>query len=232
MDAGDVLEIENITGDIRIVHTGGSSAEVIAEKRGRESDFDRVQIRVEQNRDGFTLCAVYDGRDREGCGSRGDRDDDRDDDRNVRVSVHFEVRLPAGVEVVGSTVTGDVVVEGVESAVTARTVTGDVEVSTTGLAWASTVTGSIDVEMGSAQWEDLSFKTVTGDITLRLPSGIDADVEFESLTGDIDSDFDMRVDRERRRFLGAHVRGTIGSGGRSLSLKTVSGDVRLLRARS
>ncbi len=86
--------------------------------------------------------------------------------------------------------------------------------------------------MGSAQWEELSFKTVTGDITLRLPSGIDADVEFESLTGDIDSDFDMRVDRERRRFLGAHVRGTIGSGGRSLSLKTVSGDVRLLRARS
>jgi DUF4097 and DUF4098 domain-containing protein YvlB len=128
-------------------------------------------------------------------------------------------------------VTGDIVARDVESDVTARTVTGEVEVSTTGVARASTVSGSIDVEMDSRDWDDLSFNAVSGAITLRMPADLDADVEFESLSGDFDSDFDLRSDRSRRRFIGSHVEGTIGSGGPSLSLHTVSGDVRILRGR-
>lgn len=233
MSPGDVLEVKNITGDVHVVVASGGTAEVVAEKRGRARDFDLIDIRIEENRNGFTICAVYDRRDRDGCDQRGDRDwGDDDESHDVRASVDFEIRLPAGVEFVGSTVTGDVVVRDVESDVTANTVTGEIEVSTTEIAWASNVSGSIDVEMGSTEWDDLSFNTVSGDITLRLPTGIDTDVEFESLSGDLDSDFDMRRDRERRRFIGSHVEGTIGSGGRSLSFNTVSGSVRLLRARN
>jgi hypothetical protein len=233
LSAGDVLEVKNITGDIRVGMARGSLAEVVAEKRGRESDFDRIDIRIEQNRDGFTICAVYDRRDWEGCRQRDDGDRDDDDDREIRASVEFQVRLPVGVEFVGSTVTGDVTVQNVESDVTARTVTGEIEVSTTEMVRARNVSGSIDIEMGSTDWDDLSFKTVSGDITLRLPAGIDTDVEFESLSGDLDSDFDLTLrDRARRGFIGSRVRGTIGDGGRSLSLKTVSGNVRLLALRS
>ena len=87
--------------------------------------------------------------------------------------------------------------------------------------------------MGSTDWDDLSFSTVSGDITLRLPAGTDTDVDFKSLTGDIDSDFEFELrDLARRRFMGSHVRGAIGDGGRSLSFNTVSGDVRLRSARN
>jgi DUF4097 and DUF4098 domain-containing protein YvlB len=106
-----------------------------------------------------------------------------------------------------------------------------VSVSTTGEGWGSTVSGDIDVAMGSLDWKDMDFHTVSGDITLRLPAAFAADVDFESLSGDIDSDFDMKlIGRQSRRWVGAHVRATIGDGGnRSLTLKTVSGDVRLIK---
>ena len=81
----------------------------------------------------------------------------------------------------------------------------------------------------------MDFKTVSGDITLWLPDGIDTDVDFESLSGDLDSDFDMVVrDRHRHRWVGARLQGSIGAedgGGRSLSLSTVSGDVRIRKGR-
>ena len=176
LSSGDVLEVRNITGDIRVVMVAGNTARVVAEKNGRRSDFDRIDIRIEQEPDGFTICAVYDRRDENGCDGRGNRSYDRDRRREIRASVDFEVRLPAGVEFIGTSVTGDVDVRDVESDVTANTVTGDIEVSTTETAWATTVSGSIDIEMGSTDWDDLSFNTVTGDITLRLPAGTDFDV--------------------------------------------------------
>jgi len=231
MRRGETLEIRNITGDIRVTLASGSTAEVIAEKRGRESDFDRVHIVVEQERDGYTICALYDRRRRDTCDRNGDREWDGDDDDDLRASVHFEVRLPAGVELIGSTVTGDVIARDIESDVTAKSVTGEIEISTTGVAEASTVSGSIDVEMASTDWNDLSFNTVSGDITLRLPADTDADIEFKSLSGDFESDFDVRTVRERNRFIGSYVEGTIGSGGPSLSMHTVSGDATLVRGR-
>ena len=93
------------------------------------------------------------------------------------------------------------------------------------------MSGSIDIEIGSADWDDLSFSTVSGDITLSLPRGIDTEVEFESLSGDFSADFDVRIESQRDRWIGSRLRGTIGDGGRRLSFNTVSGDVRLRRAR-
>jgi DUF4097 and DUF4098 domain-containing protein YvlB len=84
--------------------------------------------------------------------------------------------------------------------------------------------------MGSLDWKDLSFKTVSGDITLRLPSTFAAAVDFESVSGDFDSDFDVTLTRRDHRWVGSHIRGTIGGGGgRTLEVKTVSGDVRIVK---
>jgi DUF4097 and DUF4098 domain-containing protein YvlB len=125
-------------------------------------------------------------------------------------------------------VSGDVEARDLRSDVTAGTVSGDVVVSTTGVARASAVSGSLDIQMGGLDWRDLSFHTVSGDITLRLPESFAAEVDFESVSGDLDSDFEVRLNATRRRWVGQKLRGTIGDGGgRSLSLNTVSGDVRL-----
>ena len=229
---GDFLEVRGISGDIRAVLASGNAAEVVAEKHGRRSDFHRVHIVVEELRGGVIVCALY-GEDRAGDSCDDDHHHDRGDHgrRSINVSVDFEVRLPAGVDFEGAIVSGDILVDDVRSDVRATSVSGDVEVSTSGIAEASTVSGSIDVALGSEDWRDLRYNTVSGDITVHLPAGIGTEVEFESLSGELDSDFDMSLDRSDRRWVGSRVRATIGDGSRSLELKTVSGDARLRRLR-
>jgi Toastrack DUF4097 len=224
LGAGDVLDVTNISGYIHVVRSSNGTATARAEKTGNRSDFDRVQIRVEHQGHTFRICAVYDAPDGEGCRNR--TRNSRDD---IRVGVNFDVGVPDGVELEVASVTGDLDVRDVHSDVTARTVSGDVEVSTSRVAKASTVSGSLDVEMRGTDWHDLSFSTVSGDITLGLPDGIGADVDFASVSGDLDSDFDISTSGRRRQWIGSHVRGVIGGGGRALKLNTVSGDVRIRR---
>lgn len=231
MESGEVLEVRGITGSIQAQAASGATARVTAEKHGRSSDFDDVEIRLIRDRDGYTVCAVYRPRDRdaESC-SNNRHDDDDHRDRSIDVDVDFVVHVPAGVEFIGTMVTGDVEAEGLQSDVTATSVTGDVVVSTAGTVRANTVSGSMDIEMGRLD-RNQRFNTVSGDITLRLPEDLDADVRFESLSGDLDSDFDLDVTDQDRKWIGSDIRATIGDGGHRLALKTVSGDVRLRRAR-
>jgi hypothetical protein len=232
--AGRVLEVKGIMGSIVAEQAVGDVAEVVAVKSGRAVDFDQVEIRVVEASDGVTICPVYHPDDYVGddcdLDDRRRRDDDRG--RSARVDVDFTVRLPAGVELIGTVVTGDVMASGLRSDVSAHSVSGDIAVSTTGVVEAGSVSGSLDLEMGSLDWTSLSFNTVSGDITLRVPAGLGAEVDFESLSGDLNTDFAMVVDRRRDgRYVGSRVEGTIGEGGRTLSFHTVSGDVRILRGR-
>ncbi len=234
MASGQTLEVKGISGNVSAVLASGNTAEVVAEKRGRSSDFDEVEIRVVEENGGITICAIYQPWRFPENSCDYDHLDNRDDEREHRdidVSVDFEVQVPAGVEFVGKTIAGNVEARGMESEVTATTVSGDVYVSTSELAWATTVSGEIEIEIGTLDWDDLHFNTVNGDIILYLPAGLDADVDFNSLSGDFDTDFEISVRSRKSRWIGCRVRGTIGDGGRELSFNTVSGDVQLRRAR-
>ena len=147
------------------------------------------------------------------------------------MSVDFTVRVPAGVELVGRTVSGDVEAEGLQGDVDGATVSGNVVISTSGVAKAKTVSGDLDIAMTSLDWDRMSFHTVSGDIDLTLPSGLGAEVEFQSLSGDFRTTFDFDETRRRDKMVGQEVEGTIGSGGRRLSFQTVSGDVVLREGR-
>lgn len=229
LERGDVVEIKNLSGDVRAVAGRGPEVEVRAVKRGRRRDFDQVDIEVVEWRGGVLVCALYPGR----RGRRSECDDEgwNGDMRDLRVDIDFEIVVPPGVEFVGRTVSGDVEAEGLDAPVKARTVSGDISVSTTDFADATTVSGSIEVRMGRADWRgELDFTTVSGDITVTLPEALSTEIEFESLSGDIESDFAIALSSRRGSWgIGGRVRGTIGDGGRSLSFKTVSGDVRLRR---
>ncbi len=210
---GQVLEVQGIVGDITAEYTTSSTAEVVAVKEGRASDFDEVEIRVVAEREGYTICAVYHAHAArgDGCDNNHDGDDREDRRHSIDVEVNYVVRVPAGVDFHGEMVSGDVSADGLRSDVHANTINGDIY----------------------TDWGALEFHTVSGDITLWLPAGIDTDVDFGSLSGDLDSDFDITMTgRQSRRWVGSEVEGHIGSrGARSLSLNTVSGDVRLRRAR-
>lgn len=223
---GKTLEVRGISGRIRATRAGGSEAEVTATKRARRSDPDDVEIKVTEDGEGVLICAVYPTR--RGSSScerdRGHGDNIRDND----VEVNFEVRVPAGVEFVGTTVNGDVSALDLPARARVSTVNGDVEVSTSGLAEATTVNGSVTATIGKADWTgDLDFTTVNGGITLTLPADLDADIRASTVNGSVDSDFPITI---QGRMSPRSLRGRIGKGGRDLELTTVNGSIRLRKS--
>ncbi len=243
--SGKTIEVRGVLGTIRALPASGSEVEVTAIRRARRGDPGSVRIEVVPHDGGVTVCAVYprgnwpgdgDGRrsgEREAEGGRGrceqgDRRGPgaRDDDD---VSVDFTVRVPAGVRLAAHNVSGDVDAEGMRGYVDARSVSGDVRISTSGFGEASTVSGEIVAVLGSGGWSgELDFRTVSGDITLELPARTSTEVRVETMSGDIESDFPLDVERRSMR---RRARGTLGQGGRELYVTTLSGDVRLRKAR-
>ena len=225
--AGKRLEVKGVNGDVRAVLASGGEAVVNARKHSRRSDPDDVKIEVVESADGITICAVYPTparARRENSCEPGDHWSSSTDNNDV--TVDFEVQVPAGIEFNGQTVNGEMSAEGLKADVRASTVNGSVKVSTTGLAEASTVNGSVYAQMGRADWNnDLEFSTVNGGITLILPNGkLDTEVRANTVNGDIETDWPLTVSG---RFSHRRLHGTIGAGGRGLSLSTVNGEIRL-----
>ena len=194
-------------------------------------------MQVVQENGNVTVCAVYPtptgrhyGRDRDGhwdgpneCrpGTSGHMNTDNND-----VRVDFTVRVPAGVRFFGKTVNGNIEAQALKSDADVSTVNGRVTLSTTGLASARTVNGSIEASVGSGQGnEPLEFETVNGSITVRLPKDANANLHAQMLNGGFDSDFPVTV--QSFRGTNKRITGTIGKGGRDLDLHTINGSIRL-----
>ena len=225
LNQGQSIEIKGVNGDVRAEPSGSNQVEVVAAKSARRSDPASVTFAVVPHAGGVTICAVYpsrDGRPNECAPGKGGRMNTQDND----VTVRFTVRVPAGVSLVGKTVNGEIEATRLNGDVDLSTVNGTIEFSTTGLARASTVNGSIRGSMGRADWRDaLEMSTVNGSITLTFPQGLDTDFRASTVNGDINTDFPVATRRVTRRSL----EGTIGGGGRSLSLETVNGSITLKR---
>ncbi len=226
---GKRIEVKGVNGDVHAVATTGAEVVVTAAKHARRSDPEDVKIEVIEHDGGVTICAVYPTprrARRENSGEAGDHWSSSTEDNDVVVD--FDVQVPAGVKFEGQTVNGEMSAEGLKADVRASTVNGSVRVTTTGLAEASTVNGSVYVEMGRADWtDDLEFSTVNGGLTLVLPAGLNAEVRASSVNGDLVTDYPLTV---TGRFSKHRMQGTIGSGGRSLNLSTVNGEIRLRKA--
>jgi hypothetical protein len=246
---GQQIEIQGIVGNVSAQPASGDQVEVVGRRSG--DDADRVRIEVVETANGVIVCAIYPtrgGRDGGSGSGRGENPCDNDNENDDRdggeidaedARVNFTVRVPAGVKFVSRTVVGDVEATGLRSAVDVETVSGDVRVSTTGTARASTVSGDVTATFGETDGEEMEFNSVSGDVTLRLTDGVGAEVSAHTLSGEIDSDFDLQVggedeDDDDGGFhiqIGSEASGRIGRGGPELSVNTVSGDIRLERVR-
>ena len=224
---GRAIEIKGVNGDVRAEPAGGNEVEVVAVKRARRDNPDSVRIEVVPHAGGVTICAVYPDRDGQRPNECAPGDAGRMNVQNNDVTVRFTVRVPRGVTFIGKTVNGELEASQLHSDVALKTVNGSVTFSTSGGARASTVNGSIKGEMGRADWSDtLEMSTVNGGITLTLPPTLSTDVKATTVNGDINTDFPMTVTgRVSRR----RVEGTIGGGGRLLSLESVNGSITLKR---
>jgi DUF4097 and DUF4098 domain-containing protein YvlB len=146
-------------------------------------------------------------------------------------------------------VSGRVTLDGLDGAISARTVSGDVEtVALTGSLRFETVSGALAVAGGGHCREvtaktvsgdmaldlaldgggAIALDTVSGDVVVRLLADTGAAVDAVSTSGDLRSGFDgvssSRAPGQRR------LSGRIGDGNGSVRVRSVTGDVTLLRA--
>ena len=123
-------------------------------------------------------------------------------------------------------VSGDVEVTAVEdSTISVRTVSGDLAIraATIETLRASTTSGDLRIAGHLAGPGPFSIETVSGDTLLAIAG--DVRIEMQTVAGDIRSEIEARTEGGRgRRVM------TIGNGGPTLNVRSMSGDVRVVRA--
>ncbi len=204
---GQVVEINNVLGNVRAEETSGDEVEVIAMKHGSD-DPEHVSIEVVEHKGGVTICAVYpnanpdhpfDCRPSHGGGFR--QAEASDSEAHIRwdnggggdvllsdLSVDFIVRIPKRLRFIGRTVDGEI---------SSSLADQDVE--------AHSVRGDVNVEMNS--------------------SG--AEVHAETATGEVCSEFPLLIREDAAH--GTTATGHIGHTHRIVRLKTETGNIRLQR---
>ncbi len=222
IDPGDTIEIKGVNGDIIATAASGNSVIVNASKEGDNSDPAEVEIVVVVHSGGVTICAVYPNVPGEPPNECAPGTEGRMNTRDNDVEVTFWVEVPAGVDFVGSTVNGSVSGTDLSSNAFAYTVNGNVTFSTSQLATATTVNGSIDARIGLTDWDyDLGYTTVNGNIAVRVPPGTNADVHLQTVNGSITADLSLTIVSP------GDIRGVLGNGGRTLAMTTVNGNLVL-----
>lgn len=225
--AGDTLEVRNISGSIVVTQASGGNATIDARVVAHSGDPASVAIRMVRDDHRLIVCAVYPGGDCTADGRRGDGNgnDDRDD-----ISVYFTIAIPRGVKLVAGIVDGDVVARQLDAGVSAHAVSGNITVATTGAADAHTVSGSIDATLGSiAKTDAMAFESVSGPIHLTVPATADATIRAQTVNGSIEGDHGVALLVENGRWVGAKGTATLGAGSAQISLRTVSGSIRVSR---
>ena len=211
---GSFIEIRGINGNVRAMPSNSGEVEVVADVESGVA-VSGVKVQLMQHDNGVTVCSVFPGE--KVCRPLGDA--------GPGARVNFIVRVPEGVNFLGSTVNGGVEADSLKSDVQAYTVNGQVKVSTTGTVQAKTVNGSITASLLKPFWsKPPELTTVNGGITLVLPSSANAALQAATKNGRIVTDFNARgkvTDQE--------VIGRIGGGGSRLVLNTVNGTIALKR---
>ena len=250
---GGTLTIKNIVGGITVTEASSDRVEVRAEKqmRGRGESSD-ISFDVQESGSGATICTVYRG---ESACEEGSFKNTRFNVKfTVAMPRGLRLRASTGngelsVERAGSEVdmrtgNGNIHIGQTEGRVTAATGNGDLEVESArgpvraatgngrifvataaGPVSASTGNGDIDVRMQSlSAGGDMSFVSGSGAVRITLPADFNGNVDASTGNGELRTDFEIRL---IGRLDPQHMRGTIGSGGRTIRLQTGNGRLEI-----
>lgn len=134
-------------------------------------------------------------------------------------------------EVRAQSVSGDVSLRGASGRVSASTVSGDTEIANSRIQYGSfeTVSGRLRFQGELQRGGAFSLQSHSGDVELLLPSNAGAEFEVKTFSGDIDTEFPVQAQRTSRYGPGRELRFSTGGGGALVTVKTFSGNVKLLR---
>lgn len=137
-------------------------------------------------------------------------------------------RLTTNVDV--KTVSGDVEAKDIVADLNLKSVSGDCAIVDGACRFvdATTVSGDVVLDLDLDASGSYDLNTVSGDVSLRTTSEPSLAIDLKTVSGAFISDFGpaQRAGRGRR-----NVHHVVGDGGARLWVKTVSGDLRLLRGR-
>ncbi len=235
------LTVDNIWGNITI--TPGASNEIeMAVRAIRSADdaenfrrsLELIPLRIAQDGDEVYLRV---GRDQEKWWN-----DYRCD--GCRLHVELKVTVPVNTTLDVKTINdGDVRITGIEGRITAANVNGSIAThGVTHCEHVETINGDIDITFTHSPATDCRIETLNGDIALDMAPGADADLAVSLFNGKVRSSVDlapreMAATVERRTKNGrnhydieqlAGLR--LGRGGKTLTLKSLNGDVLVARS--
>ncbi len=128
------------------------------------------------------------------------------------------------------TVSGEIQAKDVAGGLKLKTVSGDIAIVDGNCRWvdAKAVSGDVllDLDLDPSGTYDVS--TVSGAVAVRTTAEPNLAIDASSVSGRLTSDFGIAWNEKPGR---KHLSETIGSGGARLWVKTVSGDLRVLRGR-
>jgi DUF4097 and DUF4098 domain-containing protein YvlB len=214
------LDLQNISGDVRITGGPGDEIRVEAVKRVRHRNDEDARRLLEELRIEVTNLG---GRVEVRTSYPRSRNY-----RNVSASVDYAVTVPASASVAVKTISGDVSVGSVDGEVRAETVSGDVDVSATPqLALAKTVSGDVTARNIGAQ-SALTLESVSGSVTataLKVRT-----LDAGTVSGDVQLSA-IQVDRLQAKSVSGSIsfESSLARGGR-YEFNSHSGNVRILLA--
>ncbi len=125
------------------------------------------------------------------------------------------------------TTNGNISVTGGATVRDAKTINGSISISDGALiGQAETINGSIKASLLKNRIENTNISTVNGSVDLYLSPDINADISLKTANGKISTEsFLMKVNTiSKREFIG-----TLGSGGQTISVRTVNGSINLYK---
>jgi len=155
-----------------------------------------------------------------------------------RKDANYVIQVPRGSSVQYNQTnwnSGDVVVRDIAGNLEVNMKSGDMKLSNVaGPVVANTVSGDIQVRFAPLRQGPSSISTVSGDVDVSMPANTKATLRLRSISGEVYTDFDLSLgkgDDSMRHIGGQVVDGSINGGGNSMSLKTVSGDIYVRKAK-
>lgn len=158
--------------------------------------------------------------------------------RASRKDANYVVQVPRGSSVQYTQTNwngGDLVVRDVSGNLELTMKSGDMKLTNVaGPVVATAVSGDIQVKFAPMRQGPSSITTVSGDVDVSMPASTKATLKLRSVSGEVYTDFDLALgkgDDNMRHIGGQVVDGTINGGGNAVSLKTVSGDIYVRKAK-
>lgn len=236
LQPGVTVHLRTATGRIEVTPIDGRSARFSGSTHwvGRK---DPIHFAWRRDGDEVYVCALSSARGECDEGDHGFSGSDHSwldmfslfKRRSTNASATLRVALPSGVKVDAHALSGSISLVGATGGVSAHTLNGSIDIEhSAGPVEAKGTNGNIQVSLDSLGDEDeVTLESVNGNMTAVLPSSLEGDVQLATVNGSVRSDFPITTDGEMSN---RHLRGQIGNSSRDIVLKTVNGNVSLLKA--